>query len=133
MGVCSLIYTAPPSPNAESGFEECGISSLLRLKTIFCRHVYRDRRKMSRRLSSDEEYPFPLFFHKTRRLMNDPGASCGVSTSLHDIFPESYHPRMFLSGVQSEFAWIPLKACGNNCVRIRHCAASCGKTRAQRL
>jgi len=29
----------------------------------------------------------------------------------YDLFPESY-PRMSLSEVQSEFAWIPAKPCG---------------------
>ena len=45
--------------------------------------------------------------HVVRRLderdeMNYPAASCGVSIDLYDIFSQSCHPRMFLSGVQPE-------------------------------
>src|SRR5437879_4339244 len=99
MGTCSLIYADPHSPNAESSFEECSISNLFQLKTIISRHLYCDRRKMSRRLSFDEESPITLFFDKKRRLMNYTAASLqGILTNLYDIFPESCHPRIFLSG-----------------------------------
>jgi hypothetical protein len=68
MDVGSAIYSAPPSPNAESRFEECSISILFQLKTMISRHLYCDRRKMSRRLSFDEESPITLFFERIRRL-----------------------------------------------------------------
>jgi len=69
MGASSAIYPVPPNPNAESGFEECSISNLFQLKTILSRHLYCDRRKMSRRLSFDEESPITLFFERIRRLL----------------------------------------------------------------
>ena len=41
--------------------------------------------------------------------MNYPAASHGASAILYDVVPGGCHPRMFLSGVQSESAWIPAK------------------------
>ena len=48
--------------------------------------------------------------------MNYPAASCGVSEKLN--LSQGRHPRMFLSGVQSEHpSGFPLKACGNDGLR----------------